>query len=83
MTPEGACHSCGRAPGPYHVDIAIDGQLIGSSPCAWVYAPREGGVQVGICDQCFSAGCFDGFSPDEVEHFREQFAKCAEGGDDA
>ena len=80
---DGPCHSCGRAPGPYHVDIAIDGQVIGSSPCAWVYANREGGERVGMCDQCFSAGCLDGLSSDEIEYFHEEFARCAEDGGDA
>jgi len=80
---DGPCRSCGRAPSPYHVDISIDGQLISSSPGAWVYVNREGGVQVGICDQCFSAGRIDGLSPDEVEYFRERFSRCAEDEGDA
>lgn len=78
----GPCHSCGRAPGPYHVDMTIDGQLIGSSPCAWVYASREGGVAVGLCDQCFADGCLDGLSSDEIEYFRAEFARCGEEGGD-
>jgi len=79
---DGACRCCGRPPGPYHVEISIDGQLISSSPGAWVYAHRDGGVEVGMCDQCFTAGRLEGLTPDEVEYFRRGFARCTEDEND-
>ena len=80
---EGACCCCGRAPGPYHVEITIDGQFISSSPGAWVYLRREGGVEIGMCDQCFSSGRLADLTPEEVAYCRERFARCSEDEGDA
>jgi hypothetical protein len=43
-------------------------------PKRFVYAYREKNKPLGLCDVCFGAGRFDGFTTEEVAYFREAFA---------
>jgi hypothetical protein len=80
---EGACLSCGRAPGLYSLAVELNGQLVGTSPRGWVYAYRGLGIQIGLCDQCFAAGRFTGLSRAEIDYFTEEFGRPTESEGDA
>jgi hypothetical protein len=41
-------------------------------PSRWAYLDR-GGKRIGLCDQCFAAGRFDGLTDEEVADFSESF----------
>jgi hypothetical protein len=73
-TPIYECSVCG-APGDTHIAgyriAGVDLML----PKRFVFAYRECGKPLGLCDVCFDAGRFDGFTADEVSFFREEFAK--------
>jgi hypothetical protein len=68
------CSVCG-APGDTHIAgyriAGVDLML----PRCFVYVYRESSKPIGLCDICFDAGRFDGFTADEIAFFREQFAE--------
>ena len=68
------CHVC-RAPGDTHIAgyrvAGVDLML----PNRFVYAYRDRGKPLGICNICFEAGRFDGFTADEIAYFRHEFAQ--------
>ena len=68
-----ACAVCGRSSGNTHIQIEDAGEIAYSSPTRWVYCYRERDKPLGLCDQCFDLGRFDGFTPDEIAYFRESF----------
>jgi hypothetical protein len=61
-----ACISCGRSSGSAFIEIEVAGEVVYSPPTQWVYCYREHDKPLGLCDQCFGLGQFDGFSPDEI-----------------
>jgi len=67
------CAICGRSSGTAHVVFKVAGEVTYSSPTRWVYCYRERDKPLGLCDQCFRFGRFDGFTPDEIAYFREKF----------
>lgn len=76
-----ACRACGRSSGTSMIQIEIAGQVTYTSPTRWIYCYRERGKPLGLCDQCFHLGRFDGFTPEEIAYFREGFER--EDADDA
>jgi hypothetical protein len=73
--PKYVCLSCGRSSEITMTEIRIAGEVVYSSPTRWVYCYRERDQPFGLCDQCFSLGRFDGFTPGEIAYFRENFAQ--------
>ena len=75
------CHVCG-APADTHVAgyriAGVDVML----PHRFVFAYRERDKPIGICNRCFDARRFDGFTRDEIAYFHEEFAK-SDGAENA
>ncbi len=44
-------------------------------PSRIVFAHRESGQPLGLCECCFAARSFDGFTADEISYFEEEFTK--------
>ena len=44
-------------------------------PKQFVFAYRDRDKPVGLCNVCFHASRFDGFTSDEIAYFREEFTK--------
>ena len=68
------CHVC-SAPADTHIAgyriAGVDLML----PHRFVFAYRDRRKRLGLCNRCFEAQRFDGFTPDEIAYFREEFAK--------
>ncbi len=79
---EHRCQSCGRSPSGVFMEIECDGEVAYASPSRLVYCYR-GGRPFGLCDQCFHANRFDGFTPFEIAYFRESFKQSDETGEGA
>lgn len=62
-------------------EVVVHGEVVYSSPSQWVYCYRERGIPLGLCDQCFHHGLFDGFTPDEIAYFQERFERLEEPND--
>ena len=75
------CYVCG-APADTHIAgyriAGVDLML----PRRFVFAYRDRDKRLGLCNQCFGANRFDGFTPVEIAYFREEFAK-ADADDEA
>ena len=50
-------------------------------PHNFVFAYREAGKPLGLCNVCFEARRFDGFTADEIAYFQEEFTKPDEAPD--
>ena len=74
------CHIC-SAPADTHIAgyriAGVDLML----PHRFVFVYRDLGKRLGLCNRCFDAQRFDGFTPDEIAYFREEFAKAAADDD--
>jgi hypothetical protein len=74
------CEVCG-AQDSYVVGLKIDGKSI-PFPSHFVFAWRGKDEPHGICNLCFAARRFPGFTSDEIEYFREQFSNQEEFPED-
>ncbi|HKP04721.1 MAG TPA: hypothetical protein VJU77_15315 [Chthoniobacterales bacterium] len=68
------CHVCGAQPSTHVVELEVDGKRF-KSPQHFVFAYREPHKPLGLCNLCFEAGRFDGFSVEEIAYFHEEFVK--------
>ena len=66
------CRICGATPAT-EVAESADGMVL--TPSRFVFAYREPDRPLGLCDFCFAARRFDGFTVDEIAYFEEEFAK--------
>jgi hypothetical protein len=73
-TPVHCCHVCGALADPLIVAVQV-GSLEVTFPHHFVFAYREAGKPLGLCNVCFAARRFDGFTADEIAFFQEEFSK--------
>jgi hypothetical protein len=66
------CRICGARPPVAIVETAA-GVVLTPSRFHFVY--REEDRPLGLCDFCFAARHFDGFTVDEIAYFEEEFTK--------
>jgi hypothetical protein len=73
-TPIHRCSVCGSLADTAVVGYEIDGIWV-ALPQLFVFAYRQAGKPLGLCNLCFEARRFDGFTPAEIAYFQEEFAK--------
>jgi hypothetical protein len=73
-TPVHCCHVCGALEDTDIVAIEVGGVEI-TFPHHFVFAYREAGKPLGLCNVCFEARRLDGFTADEIAYFQEEFTK--------
>ena len=66
------CRICGARP-PVAIIETADGEVLTPSRFHFVYRERD--RPLGLCDFCFVARRFDGFTAAEIVYFEEEFTK--------